>query len=320
MKDGLENIDEIFKQAFEGFEANVDPSVWTNVQNAIAGGTGAADTTPKIDPSTVNTVVTKSIITKIAIGVALVGALGTAGYYIAINDNNSKITKENKIAENTVEPITNEVIEKAKPLVVEADKQEKIEAKEQKVVVKDDLSSESEVVNTTEASTEVESNSETEKTVKKETDIVSSNNTIKLQDDSQVKESESSTSKEEDEVETLEKVKEKAQPEEETTTTPQPKPEKKEAVVDQIPNAISPNGDGLNDKLKITGENLEKIELVIMDKTGKPLYRITSLDDEWTGKDQAGFDLIPGVYYMAGIVVDSDGNSKKIKQAINLFK
>ena len=45
-----------------------------------------------------------------------------------------------------------------------------------------------------------------------------------------------------------------------------------------------------------------------------------SIDEEWNGKDQNGFDLIPGTYYMAGVVVDVDGNIKNIKQAVNLFK
>ena len=35
MKKELKNIDEIFKQAFDEFEADVDPSIWNNIQNAL---------------------------------------------------------------------------------------------------------------------------------------------------------------------------------------------------------------------------------------------------------------------------------------------
>ena len=31
MKKELKNIDEIFKQAFDEFEADVDPSIWNNI-------------------------------------------------------------------------------------------------------------------------------------------------------------------------------------------------------------------------------------------------------------------------------------------------
>ena len=95
---------------------------------------------------------------------------------------------------------------------------------------------------------------------------------------------------------------------------------KVEAVVCKIPNAFSPNGDGENDIFKVTGENLEKIELFIFDKAGKIIYKIQTVEDEWNGKNQSGFDLPPGTYYVAGSVVDSSGNLKRIKQSIVLFK
>lgn len=44
MKDNI-NIDELFKQGFEGFEGDVDPSAWTNIQQNIGqGGASSAST------------------------------------------------------------------------------------------------------------------------------------------------------------------------------------------------------------------------------------------------------------------------------------
>ena len=81
MKDGLENIDEVFKQAFDGFEANVDPSVWSNIQSSISSGSGG-NSTPQVDPSAATGVVGKSLALKIVAGVALVTTVATSVYFI----------------------------------------------------------------------------------------------------------------------------------------------------------------------------------------------------------------------------------------------
>ncbi len=321
MKDGLDNIDELFKQTFDGFEANVDPSVWTNVQNAIGAGASGTDITPKADPTTVTTIATKSVISKIAVGVALVGTLGTAGYFV-VNSNNTNNSNETSIAENTVtaNPIAEEkTIENVQPAEVEATENKEVQPIVEKVF-------ENKVATTTETpETKVE---EVVKSNQSNTQVVNTsvrNEAIEVAESSnnQTESTSETVTTEKKETTTTNKVSEtavKETPSQEIISVPQAKPIKKEAEVDLIPNVITPNGDGENDVIKITGKNLSQIEVAIMDKTGKPVYRITSFDDEWAGKDQAGFDLIPGVYYMAGIVKDSDGNIKNIKQAINLFK
>ena len=146
MKDGLENIDEVFKQAFEGFEANVDPSVWTNVQNAIGSGAGATDATPKIEPSTVTTVATNSIITKIAVGVALVGGLGTAGYFVVNTGEEIDDSSKEKVVERITPPTETEYqpIEKVEPKEVQAEKEELLAPTTCEISVKDDFTANSE--------------------------------------------------------------------------------------------------------------------------------------------------------------------------------
>lgn len=318
MKDGLDNIEKVFKETFDSFEANVDPGVWTNIQNAISSG-GTAST-----PNPASSVggVAKSAILKIAAAVITAGTVVTAGYYI-VNDPVEKATTD-VVAENTIE--TNVEDEKAiktiVPVITETTQEEK-QATENQVVVEEEVTlemkkeekkssaatiKEEKVAHSnnpmTEATSVTTENSSTETTeTETNTTDVSNVNTVQQE------------TKEKEEV-TVPKETYK----QEAVETPVVKPVKKEATVNLIPNVITPNGDGKNDVIKITGKNLEKIEVAIMDKTGKPVYRITSLDDEWSGKDQNGFDLLPGIYYMAGMVVDVDGNSKSIKQAINLLK
>jgi len=45
VKKELKNIDEIFKQAFDEFEADVDPSIWNNIQNALDSSTDSTTET-----------------------------------------------------------------------------------------------------------------------------------------------------------------------------------------------------------------------------------------------------------------------------------
>lgn len=317
MKDGFENIDKVFKETFDGFEANVDPSVWTNVQSAI--GTGGV--TPQVDPvsSTVGTTAVKTVALKIAAAVITVGSIATAGYYVLKDP--VEPTKKEVIAENIItDVVQDEVIEKVQPIVAEPKKEEQ-QSVQNAIVAKDDMNLEkSSAKNETTTSSAVAENTVSDQETEVTENITESNATVV----EVVKGSETTTSQEIKEENTIKeekvtpKVTEK-QPEQNTPVV-ESKPEKKEAVVDLIPNVITPNGDGRNDVIKISGENLEKIELAIMDKTGKPVYRITSLEDEWSGKDQNGFDLLPGIYYMAGVVIDQDGNTKSIKQAINLLK
>ena len=96
MKDGLENIDENFKQAFDGFESNVDPSVWNNIQNSISSGSGGSST-PQVDSSTLAGATGKSLALKIVAGVAIMGTVVTATYFVS-----TLFEEEDVIAEHIV--------------------------------------------------------------------------------------------------------------------------------------------------------------------------------------------------------------------------
>ena len=87
-----------------------------------------------------------------------------------------------------------------------------------------------------------------------------------------------------------------------------------------IPNVLSPNGDGKNDYFIIKGKNLDRIELFIMDAKGKIVYKINTLDEKWNGTDMSGNPLLPGTYYISGMVIGTDNVTHTIKKAITLLK
>ncbi len=55
-----------------------------------------------------------------------------------------------------------------------------------------------------------------------------------------------------------------------------------------VPNAFTPNGDGLNDTFKVTGFGVNKYLLQIYSKWGKLIYESNNLEDEWDAADVPG--------------------------------
>ncbi len=83
MSKGLENIEEVFKQTFDGFEADVDPSVWSNIQSSMASG--SVSTTSTGTSSATSTGFGKAVILKVAASIIAVGAIATTSYSFLSN-------------------------------------------------------------------------------------------------------------------------------------------------------------------------------------------------------------------------------------------
>lgn len=82
-----------------------------------------------------------------------------------------------------------------------------------------------------------------------------------------------------------------------------------EPIPFQIPNGISPNGDGYNDGLEIKGiENYPSNKLIIFNRWGNVIYEENnySNSDQWYGTNQEGKQVAQGTYF---IVVEADGGN-----------
>ena len=65
-----------------------------------------------------------------------------------------------------------------------------------------------------------------------------------------------------------------------------------------VPNVITPNGDGKNDRFHIFGiERFEKSELVILDRWGEEVFREAPYMNNWDGITQNGNELPEDTYY-----------------------
>lgn len=86
-----------------------------------------------------------------------------------------------------------------------------------------------------------------------------------------------------------------------------------------VPNAFSPNNDGLNDTFIVVGKNIMDFNLVIFDSWGKELYRTTDPKDGWDG--QYSGNLCPmGVYYYQISIKGSQGQRKYVSGTLHLIR
>ncbi len=101
----------------------------------------------------------------------------------------------------------------------------------------------------------------------------------------------------------------------------------------KLPNAFTPNGDGINDTFRAFGNNdpescprfVLKVEFLVIDRTGKELYSFDSSDSNtedaifinWDGTKNNGVQLPAGTYYYSAVVTFDTLDPSLAKQIIN---
>ena len=89
----------------------------------------------------------------------------------------------------------------------------------------------------------------------------------------------------------------------------------------EMPNAFSPNGDGIDDiyKAKDGYQSLTEFHAYIFNRWGQKLYEWTNPADGWDGKYK-GKDVAQGVYFVLVEAKGADGKTYKIKRDVNLLR
>ncbi len=87
-----------------------------------------------------------------------------------------------------------------------------------------------------------------------------------------------------------------------------------------IPNAFSPNGDGVNDVFRVTGENIANLQLAIYDRWGQKVFEADGdLDTGWDGTHN-GIDAEIAVYVYYINVTFIDGRKDFFKGNVTLVR
>ena len=88
-----------------------------------------------------------------------------------------------------------------------------------------------------------------------------------------------------------------------------------------LPTGFSPNGDGQNDALFVRTNIAQTIDLQVLDRWGKEVYRSTRLDEGWNGRHlNTGNDLSPDIYAYCLKVVCTDGEEFLKSGSISLVR
>lgn len=89
----------------------------------------------------------------------------------------------------------------------------------------------------------------------------------------------------------------------------------------EMPNAFSPNGDGINDvyKAKSGYKSIVEFHATIFNRWGQKLYSWDDPAGGWDGKFH-GKDVAQGVYYVLVKAKGADGRNYHIKRDVNLLR
>ncbi len=86
-----------------------------------------------------------------------------------------------------------------------------------------------------------------------------------------------------------------------------------------IPNAFSPNGDGLNDQLLVYGYTIQSLRFVVFNQWGEKIFESTNQATGWNGQYK-GQPQPSGVYMYVCQLTYRDGSTEVKKGSINLVR
>tara|TARA_Y100000589_G_scaffold325106_1_gene362380 strand:+ start:2862 stop:6239 length:3378 start_codon:yes stop_codon:yes gene_type:complete len=87
-----------------------------------------------------------------------------------------------------------------------------------------------------------------------------------------------------------------------------------------IPNIFSPNSDGVNDVLKIKGENIKELSITIFNRWGEHIIELTSPNQYWDGRTYAGIEVPEGTYFYIVKAKGVDGQEYDVKGSFTLVR
>ena len=91
-------------------------------------------------------------------------------------------------------------------------------------------------------------------------------------------------------------------------------------VLGQLGTAFSPNGDGINDVFNFGGNEVEKVEVRVYNRFGKTIFTGSGNNPGWDGNYSDGSKAESGTYFYDIFATSVGGTDFKQKGTINLFR
>ena len=87
-----------------------------------------------------------------------------------------------------------------------------------------------------------------------------------------------------------------------------------------IPNAFTPDADGINDQITVLGDCLDSFEWHIFDRWGREVFFSTNIVERWNATDASGYAVSDGEYPYWLKVVDKNGEVHKFEGSITVLR
>ena len=322
MKQQNNNIEELFKDKFQNFEADPGANAWANVQTGISSNAAAASAATTT-ASWASSAIVGVVITAVAIG----------GYLFFNNEGEKKIQPQQTETEETrsiteVEQsievqgeisTTNEALKDG----AGNNLQQPSEIEDAQVQTKKEREDNNNSINTEETSVDGQSDEVNSEIEEKTIDQILAEHQQFLDEQAAANansNAEAGDSKREVTLPMKSGNEEKAEVEEKNTTNSSENQLTEEArikaeqkkIADQVvfPNVFSPDLDGKNDVFKMTVEKsitIDNIQVSIIDLSGKVIGGFTGIYNGWDGRLLNG-NLAPVGWYKYQAIIYLDGN------------
>ena len=300
-----DNIEKLFKETFENFEANVDPKVWSNVQSGIQSFSGGA-----------SSVAAKVAVGKIIAGIASVVILAGGVWYFASSDNQpmpSSVTINQQKTETTTQDIPQNNNSENTPVVAMNDQEKTPSASTAHPSAKNssDNVQQPQITSGSSDNTSATNNSSSANSEKSAAPSEQQSKYGRSSDGptSLIRANQVSTAKEKssnDNSTSEEQISERVPAANNLAST--------DAIeappilgMDSIPNVFTPNGDGNNDVFNLKVKNFTSIQVTILDMKGSIVYSWTAADGNWNGKLPNGAEAPKGLYFYTIQATGTDG-------------
>ncbi len=269
-------IKDLFHDKLSNLETPVRPELWSAVSSSIVSSSASTGL---------------SLISKLIIGTSLTAAV-SAGIWFAVSDSKNDVKPEK-------EPLK---IEKKSTIENKEDRQNN-DVSDSKI---SDVQLKTEVDKFILLPPQIESKSE------------NNQNDLNLNSINAISEYKGQISEEKQDLQPI--IEQKSDSKVENSISNQkldskPAPIESEVKIN-LPNVFTPNGDGSNDFLSISNNDLDDFSVVVLDNNGKTIFTSTETDFRWDGRLTNG-DLAPSGNYVYFITA-KDKNGKPVTRYSSL--